>query len=165
MPAILCQGQYHRSGGQPVGRGSNAGYAERRAGVLFQNQSGGEPAGHGLRCRQCQIGRCTVPNGREYEHLCGHRPHCGRRQRYASGLCGIECLVHPYAKYEYRGDDRGGCLPGGAGPCLFGAGLSGLRAPCRYGRRAPAVDGLYSLGIAHGDHCRSNCWAGCGAVR
>lgn len=27
---------------------------------------------------QCQIGRCTVPNGRGYEHLCGHRPHCGR---------------------------------------------------------------------------------------
>ena len=23
--------------------------------------------------------------------------------------------MHPYAKYEYRGDDRGGCLPGGAG--------------------------------------------------
>ena len=70
---------------------------------------------------------------------------------------GIECLVHPYAKYEYRGDDRGGCLPGGAGPCLFGVGVPGLRAPCRYGRRAPAVDGLYSLGIAHGDH-RSCCF-------
>ena len=36
--------------------------------------------------------------------------------------------MHPYAKYEYRGDDRGGCLPGGAGPCLFGVGVPGLRA-------------------------------------
>ena len=53
----------------------------------------------------------------------------------------------------------------GAGPCFFGVGVPGLRAPCRYGRRAPAVDGLYSLGAAHGNHRRSNCWAGCGAVR
>ena len=64
--------QFHRSGGQPVGRGQIAGVAKERTGVLFQDQSKGESAGHGLRCRQCQIGRCAVPNGRGYEHLCGH---------------------------------------------------------------------------------------------
>ena len=45
---------------------------------------------------------------------------------------------------------------------FFGVGVPGLRAPCRYGRRAPAVDGLYSLGTAHGDHC--SCCFGTGLL-
>lgn len=46
--------------------------------------------------------------------------------------------MHPYAKYEYRGDDRGGCLPGGAGPCFLVLACLGC------GRRA-GTDGVRLL--------------------